>query len=198
MPDSIVLAYSGGLDTSIGVHWLKAHYQSKVTAVLVDLGQPKHELTDAHERAIANGAEECVIVPACDLFADEYLAPAIRANALYEGAYPLGTALARPLIAKALVQVAHQIGADAVAHGCTGKGNDQVRIENGIRTLAPELEILAPQRTHPMDRPQAIHYANEHNLQLPTQKTSPYSIDENLWSRSIEGDDVEDPAVAAP
>jgi argininosuccinate synthase len=195
MPDSIVLAYSGGLDTSIGVHWLTQHYKANVTAVLVDLGQDPQQTQEAKSRAIANGAAACIVIPAAKEFAAEHLGPAILANALYEGAYPLGTALARPLIAKHLVETAQKIGADAVAHGCTGKGNDQVRIENGIRALDPTLEILAPQRTHPMDRPQAIEYANEHNLELPPLKQSKYSIDENLWTRSIEGGDLEDPGI---
>lgn len=199
MPAHIVLAYSGGLDTSVGVHFLKHHHDAKITCALIDLGQTQADLQAAADRAVANGAEQCIIVPAKDLFADHYVAPAIQANALYEGAYPLGTALNRPLIAKALVAVARQVGADTVAHGCTGKGNDQVRIEAGVAALAPDLVCLAPQRDHPMTRTQAIAYAKEHGLALPPMKeSSPFSIDENIWSRSAEGGDIEDLSVPVP
>jgi argininosuccinate synthase len=193
MPDHIVLAYSGGLDTSVAVHFLKNHYGAKITCALIDLGQTPEEIQAASDRAVANGAEGCIVVPAKQLFAAAYVAPAIQANALYEGAYPLGTALNRPLIAKALVAVARQVGADAVAHGCTGKGNDQVRIEAGVAALAPDLVCLAPQRDQPMTRTQAIAYANEHGLALPEiHGGKAYSIDENIWSRSAEGGDIED------
>ena len=198
MVDHIVLAYSGGLDTSVAVHWLAAHHQADVTAVLVDLGQETTALKAAQERALANGAKDCIVAPARTAFASDFLAPAIQANALYEGAYPLGTALSRPLIAAKLVEAAQQVGADAIAHGCTGKGNDQVRIEAGIAALAPDLTVLAPQRTHPMTRDEALAYAKEHALALPTLSTSAYSTDENLWTRSVEGGDLEDPALPVP
>ncbi len=198
MPEHIVLAYSGGLDTSVAVHWLKHHHDAQVTAVLVDLGQPLASLEDAKARAVANGAEDCVVVDAKQEFAERFLAPAIHANALYEDAYPLATALGRPLIAETLVQVAAEVGADAVAHGCTGKGNDQVRIEAAVLALAPHLEVLAPQRTNPMTRDAVLRYAEAHDLSLPPLKDSPYSVDENLWGRSVEGHDVEDPASAVP
>ena len=198
MPQHIVLAYSGGLDTSVAVHWLAKHHDARVTAVLVDLGQPIADLDAARERAIANGAEDCIVVDAKQELAERFLAPAIHANALYEGAYPLATALGRPLIAEKLVQAALDVGADAVAHGCTGKGNDQVRIEAAVLALAPHLEVLAPQRTHPMTRDEVLRYADANDLSLPPIIQSPYSTDENLWGRSVEGHDIEDPAASVP
>ncbi len=196
MPKHIVLAYSGGLDTSVMVHWLKTHHGAKVTAAMLDLGQGEAHLAEAKARAIANGAADCIILPAADEFVSEYLAPAIRANALYEGIYPMATALGRPLIAKKLVEAVRKSGADAVAHGCTGKGNDQVRIEAGVKALMPGLECLAPQRTHPMTRDATVEYAKKNGLQIPHLKRSTYSTDDNLWGRSIEGGDTEDPAHA--
>ncbi|MGB1586450.1 MAG: argininosuccinate synthase [Thermoplasmatota archaeon] len=198
MVQHILLAYSGGLDTSVAIHWLKQHHHAKVTCALIDVGQPLPGIEDAKERARQNGAEAIHIVDAKQAFVEDYLAPAIQANALYEGAYPLATALARPLIAKELVHLAAQVGADAIAHGCTGKGNDQVRIECGIHALAPNLTVLAPQRSHPMTRDEVLRYADQHNLALPPAKNSPYSIDENLWGRSAEGHDIEDPASIVP
>lgn len=198
MTEHIVLAYSGGLDTSVAVHWLAHHHDAKVTAVMVDLGQPIASLDEARARALQNGAEDCIVVDAKEELALRFLAPAIQANALYEGAYPLATALGRPLIAEKLVQVALEVGADAVAHGCTGKGNDQVRIEAAVRALAPQLEVLAPQRTHPMTRDEVLRYAEANDLELPAIQHSPYSVDENLWGRSVEGHDIEDPASAVP
>jgi argininosuccinate synthase len=198
MPKHIVLAYSGGLDTSVGIHWLKNHYNARVTATLLDMGQDAKQIAQAVERGIANGAED-VLVPRClEAFADEHVAPAIRANALYENTYPLATALARPLIAKELVNAARSVGADAVAHGCTGKGNDQVRIEAGVKALAPGMVCLAPQRSHPMSRDEVLRYADKHNLLLPPIRKSPYSVDENMWGRSVEGHDLEDPAKGVP
>ncbi len=198
MVQHIVLAYSGGLDTSVMVHWLKHHHNAKVTAALVDLGQDAASIEAAKSRALANGAEGFMVLPAADAFAGEYLKAAVQANLLYQGQYPLATALARPLIALKLVEAARAVGADAVAHGCTGKGNDQARIDAGVRALAPDLTILAPQRSHPMTRPQAIAYAHEHGLELPPIKKGTFSIDENLWGRSAEGDVLEDPAQAVP
>jgi len=165
-----------------------------VTAVLIDLGQPIASLSDASARATANGAESCIIIDGKDELCADYLAPAIRANAMYEGAYPLATALGRPLIAAKLVEVAHMVGADAVAHGCTGKGNDQVRIEATVKGLDPALLCIAPQRSHPMSRDEVLRYAARNNLQLPPLKNNPYSVDENLWGRSAEGHDAEDPS----
>jgi argininosuccinate synthase len=196
VPQHIVLAYSGGLDTSVMVHWLKRHHQAKVTCAMLDLGQGAAHLEEARARALANGAEACLVLPAKEEFANDFLAPSIRANALYEGVYPLATAIGRPLIAKKLVEAVRQVGGDAVAHGCTGKGNDQVRIEAGVKALMPGLTCLAPQRSHPMTRVATVAYAEEHGLQVPQLKRSTYSTDENLWGRSIEGGDTEDPAHA--
>lgn len=198
MPSHIVLAYSGGLDTSVAVHWLKQKHDADVTCVLIDLGQPIKGLEAAVARAHHNGAKDVIVIDAKKEFCDQHIAPAIQANAMYEGRYPLATALGRPLIAKKLVEVALKVGADAIAHGCTGKGNDQVRIEAGIKALAPHILCLAPQRTHPMSRPEVLRYAEKHGLELPPIKNSPYSVDENLYGRSCEGHDVEDPANAVP
>lgn len=196
MPKHIVLAYSGGLDTSVMIHWLKENHKAKVTAALLDLGQGKEAIEDARQRAKTNGAANFVVLPAKEEFANDFLAPSIRANAIYEGVYPLATAIGRPLIAKKLVEAVQQVGGDAVAHGCTGKGNDQVRIEAGVKALMPGLLCLAPQRSHPMTRVAAVEYAAKHKLAIPQLKRSTYSTDENLWGRSIEGGDTEDPAHA--
>jgi argininosuccinate synthase len=194
VPKHIVLAYSGGLDTSVMVHWLKVNHKAKVTCAMLDLGQGAEALADAKKRAMANGAEACIILPAKEEFANDFLAPSIRANAMYEGVYPLATAIGRPLIAKKLVEAVQIAGGDAVAHGCTGKGNDQVRIEAGVKALMPGLVCLAPQRSHPMTRVATVEYATKYKLQVPQLKRSTYSTDENLWGRSIEGGDTEDPA----
>lgn len=178
------------------VHWLKTHYNAKVTAAMLDLGQGDEHLAAAVKRAKANGAASCVILPAKEEFASDFLAPSIRANAIYEGIYPLATAIGRPLIAKKLVEAVQKVGGDAVAHGCTGKGNDQVRIEAGVKALMPGLVCLAPQRSHPMTRVATVEYAQKHKLDIPQLKRSTYSTDENLWGRSIEGGDTEDPAHA--
>ncbi len=196
MPKHIVLAYSGGLDTSVMIHWLKVHHKAKVTAAMLDLGQGKAQLAEAKARALANGAADCIILPAAEEFCNDFLAPSIRANALYEGVYPMATAIGRPLIAKKLVEAVQLAGGDAVAHGCTGKGNDQVRIEAGVKALMPGLVCLAPQRSHPMTRVATVEYAHKFDLEIPHLKRSTYSTDENLWGRSIEGGDTEDPAHA--
>jgi argininosuccinate synthase len=193
----VVLAYSGGLDTSVSIRWIQEHYHANVVTLTVNVGQ-EGELSDALERAEANGAERCVLVEAQDEFARDFLAPAIRANALYEGVYPLSTSLARPLVVRHLVGVAHKEGADAVAHGCTGKGNDQVRFDIGLQTLDPTLGILAPVREWNMNRTDEIAYARTHGIRIHQKPESPYSVDENLWGRSIEGGVLEDPAFPPP
>lgn len=198
MVQHIVLAYSGGLDTSILVHWLKHHHNAKLTAVLVDMGQSAASIDAAKQRALANGADAFVAPKALDAFVYGPVAAAIKANAAYEGVYPLATALARPVIAETLVAVARDVGADAIAHGCTGKGNDQVRIEAGVRMLAPDLVVLAPQRTDPMNREEALAYAAAHELALPAASNTTYSVDENIWGRSAEGSDLEDPGQPVP
>ncbi len=193
----VVLAYSGGLDTSVAIPWIAEKFGAEVTALSVDVGQ-QGELEGALSRAKKNGARAARLVDAKATFAREYLTPAIWANALYQGVYPLSTALARPLIARTLAEVAVDAGADAVAHGCTGKGNDQVRFDVAIRSLAPGLAIIAPVREWNMNREDELRYAEEHHLEIRVTPKSPYSVDENLWGRSIEGGMLEDPAKAPP
>jgi argininosuccinate synthase len=192
----VVLAYSGGLDTSVAIPWLTdSGYE--VIAVAVDVGQPG-DLDEAIARASQLGAVEARLVDARQRFVDEYVLPALRMNALYQGRYPLVSALSRPLIAEILIQLANEFGAEAVAHGCTGKGNDQVRFEVSLTSLAPEIEVLAPVRDWGMSREDSINYALERNLPIRTTKSSPYSIDENLWGRSIECGVLEDPWISPP
>jgi argininosuccinate synthase len=195
--DTIVLAYSGGLDTSVALRWLADEYSADVVALLVDVGQGiDTEQTTA--RALQAGAAEVVIVDARAEFAAEYVLPILQAGALYEGRYPPVSALSRPLIAKHLVAVAAEHGASAVAHGCTGKGNDQVRFETAVAALAPELAVLAPVRDWGMTREQEIAYAAQHGIEVPVKSGAAYSVDQNLWGRSIEAGPLEDPWAAPP
>ena len=193
----IVLAYSGGLDTSVAIPWLRENKGAEVVALTIDLGQPV-DLDRVREKALASGALRAYVADARREFAQEFLAPAIRANALYEGVYPLGTALARPLIARHLVRIAREEGAQYVAHGCTGKGNDQVRFDLSTGGLAPELGVIAPAREWDMTREDEIAYAHEHGVPVDATKASPYSVDENLWGRSVECGILEDPALEPP
>ncbi|MFP5326286.1 MAG: argininosuccinate synthase domain-containing protein, partial [Acidimicrobiia bacterium] len=187
MAKRVVLAHSGGLDTSVAVRWMIEEYGVEVVAVAVDVGQERQgDLSDVRERALAAGAVEAVVVDAREEFARDYLAPALKANALYEGRYPLVSALSRPVIVKHLVAAARDLAADAVAHGCTGKGNDQVRFEVSTRALAPDLEVLAPVREWGMTREDAIQYAEKHDIPITASKEKLYSIDDNLWGRAIE------------
>ncbi len=195
--EHVVLAYSGGLDTSVAIPWIREHYGAEVTTLTVNVGQ-EGELGDALERARANGARDALFVDARETLAEEFLFPALKANCLYQGTYPLSTALARPLIVRHLVQAALRSKADAVAHGCTGKGNDQVRFDLGVQTLAPHLRVVAPVREWNMNRADEIAYAAEHRLRIHVKPESPYSVDENLWGRSIEGGSLEDPASPPP
>ena len=195
--EHVILAYSGGLDTSVAIPWIREHYGARVTALTVDVGQ-QGELAGAVERARRNGAVDARLIDAKERFVNEFLWPALQANAVYEGIYPLSTALARPLIAQLLAEVARSTGATAVAHGCTGKGNDQVRFDVATRTLAPELRIIAPVREWNMNRDEELRYAAEHRLEIRATPSSPYSVDENLWGRSIEGGRLEDAGAAAP
>jgi argininosuccinate synthase len=192
----VVLAYSGGLDTSVSIPWLSEQGWD-VIAVAVDVGQPA-DLNHAAKRALALGAIDARVVDVRARFVDAFCLPALRMNALYQGRYPLISALSRPCIAEALIGIAEETGADAVAHGCTGKGNDQVRFEVSLSSLAPDIEVLAPVRDWNMSRAQAIDYATERDLPIETTKKSPYSIDENLWGRSIECGVLEDPWAGPP
>jgi argininosuccinate synthase len=198
MPTRAVLAYSGGLDTSIAVKWMQDHYGCEVVAVAVDVGQEGADMESVRQRALAAGAIESVVVDARAELAEEYLVPALKANALYEGRYPLVSALSRPVIVKHLVAAARRYGADAVAHGCTGKGNDQVRFEVSTRALAPDLEILAPAREWGMTREESILYAYDNQIPITATKEKVYSIDDNLWGRAIECGEMEDPWAVPP
>jgi len=195
--DRVVLAYSGGLDTSVAIKWLHENYDLEVVAVAVDVGQGG-DLEEVKNKALRVGAVHSEVVNAKKSFAEKYILPALKANALYEKKYPLATALSRPLIAKILVEVAEGTGAAYAAHGCTGKGNDQVRFEVSMRALNPDLTIIAPAREWDFTRETAIEYAQKHNIPIPITKKSPYSIDENLWGKSIECGILEDPWIEAP
>ena len=193
MNDRVVLAYSGGLDTSVAIGWIAAETGAEVVAVAADVGQGGEDLDVIRQRALDCGAVEAVVADVRDEYADEYCLPALQANALYMGRYPLVSALSRPLIAKHLVTAARYHGASMVAHGCTGKGNDQVRFEVGIGALAPELHVLAPVRDSGMTRDKAIAFAEEKGLPIDVNKKSPYSIDQNVWGRAVETGFLEDP-----
>lgn len=195
--ERIVLAYSGGLDTSVAVKWLADKYDAEIIAVTMDLGQGK-ELDDVRERALAVGAVRAHVVDVREEFARDYIVPALQAGAIYEGKYPLATALGRPLIAEKLVEIAHLENAEMIAHGCTGKGNDQVRMDVSARALDPSIGVVAPAREWGMTRPDEIEYAKQHGIQVPTTVESPYSTDSNLWGRSIECGVLEDPWMEPP
>jgi argininosuccinate synthase len=197
MKQRIVLAYSGGLDTSVAVRWMIEELDAEVIAVACDVGQGG-DFDAVRQRALAAGAAEAVVVDARDEFARDYCVPALKANALYEGRYPLVSALSRPVIVKHLVAAARTFDADAVAHGCTGKGNDQVRFEVSTRALAPDLDIVAPVRMWGMTREDAILYAYDHAIPITATKEKVYSIDDNLWGRAIECGEMEDPWAIPP
>lgn len=190
--DRIVLAYSGGLDTSVAIGWIGEQTGAEVIAVAVDVGQGGEDLNVIRQRALDCGAVEAYVADARAEFADEYCVPALKANALYQNAYPLVSALSRPLIAKHLVRAARQFGATTMAHGCTGKGNDQVRFEVSFTSMAPDLTCIAPVRDLALTRDVAIDYANKHKLPIETTKNNPFSIDQNVWGRAIETGFLED------
>jgi argininosuccinate synthase len=192
----VVLAYSGGLDTSVSIGWLAEHGYD-VVAATIDVGQPG-DLARTSRRARELGAVEARLIDAKTTFVSQFVLPALRMNALYQGRYPLASALSRPLIARILTEIASETKATAVAHGCTGKGNDQVRFEVSLGTLDPDLEVLAPVRDWGMNRDETIAYAEARGLHIETTRASPYSIDENLWGRSIECGVLEDPWTAPP
>jgi len=196
--DKVVLAYSGGVDTTVCIPYLKNEWGVKeIITLAADLGQGD-ELEPIQQKALKCGATESLVANATESFVIDYAFPAIQANTLYENRYPLSTALARPLIAKLLVEAAEKYGADAVAHGCTGKGNDQVRFDVGIMALNPNLKVLAPAREWNMSREEAISYGEQFGLEFPVKKSSPYSIDRNLLGRSIEAGILEDPMAEPP
>jgi argininosuccinate synthase len=198
MAKRVVLAYSGGLDTSVAVRWMIDNLGVEVIALAVDVGQASDDWDVVRERALAAGAVEAEVVDARAEFADDFVAPALKANALYEGRYPLVSALSRPVIVKHLVAAARRHSAHAVAHGCTGKGNDQVRFEVSTRALAPDLEVLAPVRGWGMTREESILYAYRHEIPIVATKEKVYSIDDNLWGRAIECGEMEDPWAVPP
>ncbi len=192
----VVLAYSGGLDTSVIIPWLKEHYHCEVIAVAANVGQGDGELEGLEEKALKTGASKCYIEDLTEAFVDEFIVPTLKAGAAYEGRYLLGTSFARPIIAKRLVEIAKAEGADAIAHGCTGKGNDQVRFELGIRAFAPTMDIIAPWRFWELNsREKEIAYAEEHQIPLKINRETNYSKDKNLWHLSHEGLDLEDPSI---
>jgi argininosuccinate synthase len=197
MAEKVVLAYSGGVDTSVAIKWLQEKYDLEVIAFSVDVGN-EPDFPAIREKALKLGAVKAVVADARKAFVDEFVFPALKANALYQGQYPLATALARPLMARMLVETALKEGAKSVAHGCTGKGNDQVRFDVSVAGLAPDLKILAPARDWTMNRDETIKYAKRHGIPLPVTAESPYSIDQNLWGRSIECGVMEDPWAEPP
>src|SRR5947208_1955200 len=195
--ERIVLAYSGGLDTSVAIPWLKEKYQAEIIAVTMDLGQGK-ELEEVRDRALATGAVRAHVLDLRDEFARDYILPALKADAIYEDRYPMATALGRPLIGQKLVEIAEIEQATAIAHGCTGKGNDQVRLDVTTRALNPKLKVIAPARDWGMTRPEEIEYARQRHVPVPATVASPYSTDSNLWGRSIECGCLEDPWQEPP
>src|SRR6476660_8954270 len=194
----VCLLYSGGLDTSVMLKWIQDHYGAEVVALTINLGQPGEDYEVVKGKALQLGAVDAQLIDAREEFTRDFIAPAIKANAIYGLNYPLFTALGRPLIAKIAVEVARETGCDTIAHGCTGKGNDQVRIEGTIAALAPELKIIAPVRDWQMGREEEIQYARDHGIPIKGgTEIPPYSIDDNIWGRSSEGrviEDLEEPA----
>ena len=197
MKDKVVLAYSGGLDTSVAIKWIGERYKMNVIALSIDLGAEK-DYEGIRKKALKVGASKALVVDAKEIFISDYVFPALQADAIYEGQYTLATALARPLIAKLMVQVALKEKATAVAHGCTGKGNDQVRFDVTVLALAPQLDVIAPAREWGFTREETIEYAQRFGIPVPVTVKSPYSIDENLWGKSIECGILEDPWAEPP
>jgi argininosuccinate synthase len=197
--EKCVLAYSGGLDTSVAIKWLAQEKDLDVVALAVDVGQERQDLEFVRQKALTIGAVESIVKDVREEYVEEFLSRCLKANALYENKYPLLSAMSRPIIVKHLVEEAHRVGAKYVAHGCTGKGNDQVRFEVGIAALDPDIQVLAPVRDWELKtREQEMDYAKAHGIPVPTTKASPYSIDDNLWGRAIECGVLEDPWVEPP
>ena len=197
MKDKVVLAYSGGLDTSVAIKWIAEKYKMNVIALSINLGAEK-DYEGIRKKALKVGAAKALVVDAKEAFINDYVFPALQADAIYEGQYTLATALARPLIAKLMVDVALKEKATAVAHGCTGKGNDQVRFDVAVLALAPQLDVIAPAREWGFTREETIEYAKRYGIPVPVTVKSPYSIDENLWGKSIECGILEDPWAEPP
>ncbi|QAU26415.1 argininosuccinate synthase [Heyndrickxia coagulans] len=195
--EKIVLAYSGGLDTSVSIKWIQEKYGYDVIALGIDVGEGK-DLNAIRQKALNVGAIKAVIIDGKEMLAKDYILPALKANALYEGKYPLSSAISRPLISKLLVDVAEQEGAVAVAHGCTGKGNDQVRFEVSVQALNPNLKVVAPVREWGMTRDEEITYAEKNNIPIPVDLDNPFSIDANIWGRACEAGVLENPWNEAP
>ena len=193
MTERIVMAYSGGLDTTVAIPWTKERTGSDVIALAIDVGQAGENMEDVRQRALDSGAIESIVIDAREEFANDYLRPALKANAMYQRRYPLVSALSRPLISKLLAKTAREYGANSIAHGCTGMGNDQVRFEAAVAALAPELTAIAPIRDLSLTRDVAIEYAERHKLPIRQSKKSPYSIDQNMWGRAVETGFLEDP-----
>src|SRR5436305_11784302 len=197
MPRTIVLAYSGGLDTSVFVPWLREHYDARIICVAADIGQGERELAGVRAKALASGAEECFVEDLREEFVRDFIFPTLRAGAVYNRKYLLGTSMARPLIARRQVEIARRVGADALAHGCTGKGNDQVRFELTYAAFAPHLPVIAPWREWNIrSREDAIDYAAARGITIAATKEKIYSRDANLWHLSHEGGNLEDPNSA--
>ena len=194
----VVLLYSGGLDTSVMLKWIQDTYEAEVIALTIDIGQQADDLEEIRKKALKLGAKEAIVIDAKNEFAYHYLAKGIKANASYQGKYHMSTPLGRPLLSKIAVEVAREYGADTIAHGCTGKGNDQVRIEGSILTLAPEMKIIAPVREWSMGRDEEIAYAKKHNIPVKQTKASPYSYDDNMWGVTGESGEIENPALIPP
>ncbi|UPW04950.1 argininosuccinate synthase [Rhodococcus pyridinivorans] len=192
MAERVVLAYSGGLDTSVAISWIGKETGKEVVAVAIDLGQGGEDMEVVRQRALDCGAVESIVVDAKDEFANEYCLPTVQANALYMDRYPLVSAISRPLIVKHIVQAAREHGGTVVSHGCTGKGNDQVRFEVGFGALAPDLQVIAPVRDYAWTREKAIAFAEENGLPINVTKRSPFSIDQNVWGRAVETGFLED------
>ncbi len=197
MADKLILAYSGGLDTSVAVRWIQENYGYDVVTLTANLGNVDN-LEEIRQRALATGAVGAHVADVRDEFIRDFVFPALKANALYQGVYPIATALGRPLIARLMVEAARAEGATAVAHGCTGKGNDQVRLDVSVGALAPDLKVVAPAREWGMTRVEEIAYAREHEIPIPSTLEKPYSTDDNLWGRSIEAGVLEDPWAEPP
>jgi len=196
--ETVVLLYSGGLDTSVMVKYIQEEYDADVVTLTLDLGQPGVDLEQTKQKALEIGAEEAFVVDVKEEFGDEFIAKSIKANGLYQGEYPLSTAIARYLVCEKAVEIADKVDADAIAHGATGKGNDQVRFEAGILSLDPDIELLAPVREWSMTRDKELEYANEHDIPVEASEDYPYSTDENLWGKSSECGPLEDPSNEPP